>query len=100
MMSTTPFRVGVSGHQNVGDDATQQFVSEQIRSLLVAYRETYNDIVLYSALALGADQMFVRAALEVGIPVEVVIPCSEYESIFSSSDERNEYTRLLRASRS
>lgn len=90
-------KIGVSGHQNLGDEATQQFVQEQIRSLLLAYRERTSDIVLYSALAMGADQLFVRTALALQIPVEIVLPCANYESIFPTDSAREEYLRLLSA---
>src|SRR5206468_501022 len=54
------------------------------------------EIVACSALALGTDQLFVKAALELGISVEVVIPCAKYAEIFSSAEAREEYHRLLK----
>ncbi len=49
----------------------------------------------YSALALGTDQLFVKIALEMGIPLELVIPCSHYAEIFSTTEARDEYHHLL-----
>lgn len=46
-------------------------------------------------MALGTDQLFVEIALEMGIPVELVIPCSQYAEIFSTTEARNEYHHLL-----
>jgi hypothetical protein len=37
----------------------------------------------------------VKIVLEMGIPVELVIPCSHYEEIFSTTEARDEYHRLL-----
>src|SRR6266487_5220292 len=98
-MNETAFRIGFSGHQQLGDETTLKFVSQKLRELLIAYQQQAcqdgKDIVVYSALALGADQLFVNIALELGIPVEAVIPCSSYEEIFTSSESISEYHRLL-----
>ncbi len=102
-MSKATFRIGLSGHQQLGNEATVQFVSQHLRDLLAAYRELACDkgqeIVACSALAMGADQLFVKTALELGISVEVVIPCAKYAEIFSSAEAREEYHRLLKCSR-
>lgn len=50
---------------------------------------------MHSALAMGADQLFVKTALELNIPVEVVIPCAKYAEIFPTSEALDEYYRLL-----
>lgn len=96
-MNESPFVIGVSGHQNLGNEATQNFVVYHFRELLNNYQRQKSHLVLYSSLALGADQLFVRIALEQGIPVEAVIPCSEYEAIFHSEEERSSYRQLLQA---
>jgi len=94
-MSTSVLHLGVSGHQQLGNAATYDFVSQQFRELLVAFQQREQNIVLYSALAKGADQLFVQTGLDLGIPVEIIIPCAEYEAIFATDAERNEYKRLL-----
>src|SRR6266566_8616996 len=103
IMSKATFRIGLSGHQQLGDEATVQFVSQQLRDLLATYRQMAHDkgqdIVACSALALGADQLFVKTAWELGIPVEVVIPCAKYADIFFSAEAREEYHRLLKCCR-
>ncbi len=96
-MNTSPFYIGASGHQNLGDETTQHFVTQNFRELLLAYRQREHNIILYSALAQGADQLFVQIALELGVPVEIVLPCADYETIFSSDKERSDYRRLLRS---
>src|SRR5947209_6282800 len=99
MMSKTTFYIGLSGHQQLGDETTIQFVSQQLRDLLVTYqqmvREKGQEMVACSALAMGADQLFVKAALELSIPVEVVIPCAKYAEIFPTSEALDEYHHLL-----
>ena len=98
-MSKATLRIGVSGHQQIGDEATIEFVSQQLRELLATFQcqvqECGQNILVYSALALGTDQLFVKIALEMGIPVELVIPCSQYVEIFSTTEARDEYHRLL-----
>lgn len=96
-MKRSPFAIGVSGHQNLGDEATLDFVAHHFRELLSSYQQQKRHLVLYSSLALGADQLFVRVALEQGIPVEAVLPCAEYEAIFHSEEERHTYKQLLQA---
>jgi len=98
-MDRSTLRIGVSGHQQLGDEATLTFVCENLRELLTTYQQQARqhewDILAYSSLAIGADQLFARTAIELGIPVEAVIPCSNYEETFSSADTRSEYHRLL-----
>ena len=98
-MSKATFRIGLSGHQQIGDESTVQFVSQQLRDLLATYRQMARDkgqeMVACSALAMGADQLFVKTALELGIPVEVVIPCAKYAEIFPTSEALDEYHCLL-----
>src|SRR5215469_16951174 len=98
-MSDSVLRIGCSGHQQIGDETTIKFVSEQLRELLIASQQQAQDrgqgILASSALAVGTDQLFVKTALELGIPVEVVIPCVQYEGIFTTVEARDAYHRLL-----
>ncbi len=96
-MSPSPFALGVGGHQHLGGEETQQFVARQFREQLASIQQREQHLVLYAALARGADQLFVQIALELGVPVEIVIPCTHYEQIFSSEAEQREYRRLLHA---
>lgn len=93
-MSNAPFAIGVSGHQRLGNEATKDFVARQFRELLVTYQQRVPHLVLYSCLALGADQLFVRIALEQGVPVEVILPCANYETIFQTEEDRQTYTHF------
>ncbi len=98
-MSESTFRIGFSGHQQLGDESTQEYVAFQLRELLITYQQQAcqrgQALSVYSALALGADQLFINIALGLGIPVEAVVPCARYEEIFTSSEECEEYYHLL-----
>ncbi|MGB8346401.1 MAG: hypothetical protein WCD86_16065 [Ktedonobacteraceae bacterium] len=94
-MQEAAFHIGVSGHRELGDKATRAFISEQIRALLVQYQRQKQELALYSPLAVGADQLFVQTALELGIPVEAVLPCAAYETLYAQGNERETYQRLL-----
>ena len=92
------FAIGVSGHQNLGGEVTRDFIAERFRELLQRYRQQYTSLVVYSCVALGADQLFIQIALEQGIAVEAVLPCEDYETIFHTEEERCTYARILQAS--
>ena len=94
-MQKPQLRIGVSGHQQLGDRSTYDFVREQFRVVLRAYQQQGFDLVLYAALARGADQLFVQTALEEHIPFEAVIPCQHYEDIFPTDEARDVYQQLL-----
>lgn len=98
-MNDSPFAIGVSGHQDLGDAATQMFVAEQIRAVLSFYHQQEPHLVVYSALARGADQLVVRIALELGIAVEIIIPCQDYEQIYDTPEAREDYRQLLESAR-
>ncbi len=74
-MSKATLRIGVSGHQQIGDEATIEFVSQQLRELLATFQcqaqERGQNILAYSAVALGTDQLFVKIALEIGYTCRV-----------------------------
>ena len=98
-MDKSVFRIGFSGHQQLGDEATQQFVAQQLRELLVTYQqqafENRQKLLVYSALAMGADQLFVKTAWELSIPIEAVIPCTNYAEIFPTPEALDAYHHLL-----
>lgn len=98
-MNESTFCIGFSGHQQLGNEATIEFVSHSLREILTTYREqaqtSDQETLIYSALAPGADQLCVKTALELDIPVEAVIPCARYEEIFTSAQALSEYHHLL-----
>src|SRR5260221_14436122 len=75
------------------------FVSQSLRELLTTYREQARqrnqELLVYSALAPGADQLFIKTAQELDIAIEAVIPCAHYEEIFTSTEALSDYHQLL-----
>src|SRR5438270_1459079 len=98
-MDVSTLHIGASGHQQIGDEATIEFVSQQLRELLSMFQHQAHErgqkIVAHSALAIDTDRLFVKTALALDIPVEVIIPCSGYEAIYDSPEIREEYHFLL-----
>jgi hypothetical protein len=82
-------RIGIGGHQDLGGPDTLEFLKISFRRLL----QESQPACVYSALAKGADQLLMQVALELAIPVEVVIPCKEYEKNYQGDDQA-EYWRL------
>lgn len=99
MEGTYLFRIGASGHRDLGDTTTQAFVSRSMQEILMAYTQQYPNIVLYASLAIGADQLFIQTALDLHIPVEAVIPSTDYETDYAPGEERRTYQRLLQQCR-
>ncbi|GCE49847.1 8-oxo-dGTP pyrophosphatase MutT (NUDIX family) [Thermosporothrix hazakensis] len=95
--SSHPFVIGVAGHQHLGNEATRLFVEQHFRAILQDYQHQEKQLVVLSALAKGADQLFVQIALELGVRVEIVLPCAGYEDLFSEPKERESYQALLQA---
>ena len=98
-MNDSVFGIGFSGHQQLGSEATVAFASQSLHELLTTYREQAQarnqELLVYSALAPGADQVFVKTALELDIPIEAVLPCAQYEEIFTSAEALSDYHSLL-----
>lgn len=95
MATTKVFRIGASGHRDLGDAIAQQYAARCVRELLTSYAEQYPNLVLIAPLAIGADQLFVQIALDLNIPVEAVIPSEDYETDYALGEERAMYQQLL-----
>lgn len=86
-------RIGFSGHQKIDIPERWGWVRAQFVSALS--RQSVSRIV--TSLAEGGDQLFVESALELGIPVEIVVPCKGYEATFETAQGRETYAALLKA---
>jgi hypothetical protein len=84
-------RVGISGHQRLGDPAAWEWIREAMLSKL---NELEGPITGYSCLAIGADQLFARLVLDLAGELNAVIPFAEYDRTFDPPF-RQEYRRLL-----
>jgi hypothetical protein len=103
-MSAPVVRVGVTGHRKLGaDPLTSWYVTAQCVRLLDRLGDLVRlrraELVAYSALAVGADQLFAQAALGLGIPLVGVIPFANYPADFKGS-ERDRFEALLKRCRS
>src|SRR5262249_9684917 len=83
-------KVGVTGHQR-RRGIKWPWVSDVLSSAL---RDLLKIEEAFSSLAQGSDQVFAKAALDLGIPVTAVIPTPNYERYFKGS-ALGEYHRLL-----
>jgi hypothetical protein len=85
-------RVGCTGHQNV-TGPTRRKVAAALALELDRFEE--DQLVGYTSLAEGADQLFAFAVLAAGGRIHAVIPSGDYESSFQSADALATYTALL-----
>jgi hypothetical protein len=85
-------KVGITGHQQLGDPAQWEWVRQEMDQVLVALP---SPLIGISSLAVGADQLFANAILKHDGTLEAIIPFAEYESTFVSDRDREEFKRLL-----
>lgn len=83
-------KVGISGHQNIRPKSAVGWLESAIREALATQRAS----VGVSSLAAGADQIFAKVVLEMGLDLEVVIPCIGYESSFENNESKARFIRL------
>lgn len=94
---STHYRIAVTGHRNLGEQATVQFVTETFHTLLAKeQREHPGGIIALSGLAEGSDMLFAETALDLGIPLEGVIAYEGFENDFEAGSARERYYRLLK----
>lgn len=68
--------VGVTGHRFY-DAPTAAWLRSRVREILASWADD-GDVRLVSSLAEGADQLVARVAVDLGLPLEVVIPATGY----------------------
>lgn len=95
---STPFRVGVTGHRDLGDEATAGLVAGRCKAILQKALAEHSEVHTLSALAEGADTLFAEVALELGIPLEAITPFERYAEDFEGQ-ARERYERLLAQAR-
>lgn len=86
---------GLTGHQEIGDEQTIQWVEGRLDALVASEGVTEG----YMSLAVGADQMYADLLLRRSLPYSVVLPCERYEDTFSET-ERDAYRFYLSKARS
>lgn len=93
--SDSNYRVAVTGHRNLGNQAIVQFVTESFHTILTQIHQQHPaHVVALSGLAEGADTLFAEVALELRIPLESVIAYQGLEADFSPGPTRSRFLRL------
>lgn len=88
--------IGIVGHRFL-QTAAADFVAEQCHALLQELQAAQEKITAYSAIAEGADSIFAAAALALHIPLEIVLPFTEYENDFENEMAQKTYRQLQQA---
>ena len=91
-------RLGIVGHRALDSGATA-FVAAESRAFLTAECTGHRDVVALSALAEGADTLFAEAALELGVPLEIVRPFAGYADDFATTTSHSRYYALVAGAR-
>ena len=95
-----PLVVAVTGHRDLVPAEIPQ-IRARVRECLVGLRSDYPGriIAVMSALAEGADRLVAEEALELGMPLTVVLPMPRamYERDFADSESRQQFDRLCKA---
>ncbi|MEP7375190.1 MAG: hypothetical protein ABI675_17455 [Chitinophagaceae bacterium] len=91
-------RIGIVGHRFFATEDINRFVYEQCSSVLKILKTSgYNNIVALSAMAEGSDTIFLKAAISLNIPFEIIRPFEQYVQDFTSVFSRNRYLLLQRS---
>lgn len=93
------FRIGIVGHRYLANNETITFVKEQCFLFLKQAHSEHRDVIALSAIAEGADTLFAEAALELGIPLDIVRPFDNYAADFETKGARERYEKLRAAAR-
>jgi len=76
-----------------------EFVKEQCTLFLKEAHSEHPGLAALSAIAEGADTLFAEAALELGIPLQIVRPFADYAADFETEVARERYEKLRAAAR-
>jgi uncharacterized phage-like protein YoqJ len=83
------------GHRQLGDaPEAVRAIREQARRYLAEWQERFARVEVYSPLSIGADQVLVDVALELGYSLVAVVPFAGYETEFEE-EGRQRYRALL-----
>lgn len=90
MTQTSVEVMGVTGHQNIPEQALP-FLQSEIKKILFSF----DRVECVTSLAVGADQLLAKCVLENGGSVHAVIPCENYEETFDSNYTLQAYNFFL-----
>jgi hypothetical protein len=92
--------VGIVGHRHLANDQTAAFIRRECLLFLKQLRANEKKLRALSAIAEGADTLFAEAALELGIPLDIVRPFRDYAADFEKTQAKERYQKLRAAARS
>jgi len=97
---SAPLVVGVTGHRDLVP-AELPGIRGRVREFLMHLHSEYpdRDLVMLTPLAEGADRLVAEEALELGLPVTVVLPLARalYVEDFRTAESRSQFDRLCAA---
>lgn len=85
-------KIGITGHQQLGSEATILWLSETLKGII----RQYHIEVGITSLAIGADQLFAEVLRKAHIPYIAVIPSNDYETTFQNTSDLEQYQEFLR----
>jgi len=85
-------RIGITGHQRLGDETTWQWVRGALAEAVARSPRPFAGL---SSLAVGADQLLASIVLDQGGTLEVVVPFPDYRSRFADEQDAKRYDALL-----
>lgn len=85
-------RIGITRHQRLSPPADWQWVEEAIERVLSSLPD---ELMGFTSLALGADQLFAELLLKRGRALTVIVPFADYHLKFAEGADRSSYYRLL-----
>lgn len=97
-----PLRVGATGHRAL-EETVERWVTRELDALFsyLARLPSHDQVPrAVSSLAVGADQLFAKAALSHGVSLDVVLPFARFVEDFPEGPERDAYEHLLSAAES
>jgi hypothetical protein len=83
------YRVGISGHRDLLPSQTQTNLTI-LKGHLLKLKQEHKEILVLTPLADGADRLIAKAALELDIPYDVILPMPKelYIEDFSDSSKK------------
>jgi len=92
-------KVGITGHRNLDTKYIEQY-KQKIYNKLLQLKQQYSNIILYSALADGADRLVVYEAIRLNIDFIAVLPMQiqDYKKDFDTVSQKD-FDNLLKLSK-
>src|SRR5699024_6497203 len=76
-------------------DSAAAYITARVGEVLDAAAAGGRPVRVVTSLAEGADQLVAQAAVQRGIPVEVIVPAAGYAESLQTPDDRRQFAALL-----